>query len=303
MHFGAFTISTMTDNYKKKIDYQFVPGPINLMWALDNDCWKAICILIDKENYWKSRSKVFNGYFTLSVEELAEHLRMSNKKDARLTLEALYRADIIDIKAESGKRLGAKIKINWDKITSEDIDWVEKLPRDAKITYCGDTDCAETSTNCTPTLEIEQNRTDIEKNIDTDTEIDTEPTAEETCTPEGDTDLPEWATPVVPKASLPSISVEEPRYSYSTSTDNLTEKQRLLDECLKSFWEIYKEKVDIQLLNDNPQQFLKNNEVKICALHQQILFNAHRDITNQGIVMYLKDYVERQELYQEHEKT
>ena len=77
----------MTDNYKKKIDYQFVPGPINLMWALDNDCWKAICILIDKENYWKSRSKVFNGYFTMSVEELAEHLRLKNKKDARFRVK------------------------------------------------------------------------------------------------------------------------------------------------------------------------------------------------------------------------
>lgn len=184
--FRGLSIFTMTDNYKKKIDYQFVPGPINLMWALDNDCWKAICILIDKENYWKSRSKVFNGYFTLSVEELAEHLRLKNKKDARLTLEALYRAGIIDVKAENGKRLGAKIKINWDKITNEEIDWVEKLPRDAKITYCEDADCAETSTNCTPTLEIEKNRTDIEKETDTDTEIDTnieidtEPTAEET---------------------------------------------------------------------------------------------------------------------------
>lgn len=178
----------MTDNYKKKIDYQFVPGPINLMWALDNDCWKAICILIDKENYWKSRSKVFNGYFTLSVEELAEHLRLKNKKDARLTLEAMYRAGIIDVKAESGKRLGAKIKINWDKITSEDIDWVEKLPRDAKITYCEDANYAETSTNCTPTLEIEKNRTDIEKDIDT--ERDTEPTAEETSTLPGRIETP-----------------------------------------------------------------------------------------------------------------
>lgn len=166
-----------------------------------------------------------------------------------------------------------------------------------------DADCAETSINCTPILEIEKNRTDIEKNIDTDTEIDTEPTAEETSIPEGDTDLPEWATPVVPKASLPSISVEEPRYSYSTSTDNLTEKQLLLEECLYDFLESWKEKIDRQLLKDNPQYFLENNEIKICALHQQILFKAHRDITNQGIVMYLKDYVERQELYQEHENT
>ena len=149
----------MTD-YKKKIDYQFVPGPINLMWALDNDCWKAICILIDKENYWKSRNKVFNGYFTMSIEELGEHLRMKNKKDVRLTLEAMYRAGIIDVKAENGKRLGAKIKINWEVINGEEIEWVEKLPRNAEITYCGDTNCTETSTNCTPTLEKEQNRTD-----------------------------------------------------------------------------------------------------------------------------------------------
>lgn len=178
----------MTDNYKKKIDYQFVPGPINLMWALDNDCWKAICILIDKENYWKSRSKVFNGYFTMSIEELAEHLRLKNKKDARLTLEAMYRAGIIDVNAENGKRLGAKIKINWDIITNEEIDWVEKLPRDAKITYCEDANCAETSTNCTPTLEIEQNRTDTD--IEKDIEKETKPTAEETSTLPGRIETP-----------------------------------------------------------------------------------------------------------------
>ena len=139
------------------------------MWALDSDCWKAICILIDKENYWKSRSKVFNGYFTLSVEELAEHLRLKNKKDARLTLEALYRAGLIDVKAESGKRMGAKIKINWEVINGEDIDWVEKLPRDAKITYCEDTKRLAESTNCTPTLEKE-----IEIEKDTDIELDKE---------------------------------------------------------------------------------------------------------------------------------
>lgn len=209
----------MTDNYKKKIDYQFVPGPINLMWALDNDCWKAICILIDKENYWKSRSKVFNGYFTLSVEELAEHLRLKNKKDARLTLEAMYRAGIIDVKAENGKRLGAKIKINWDKITSEDIDWVEKLPRDAKITYCEDANCAETSTNCTPTLEIEKNRTDIEKNKDTDIEIDTEPTAEETSTLPGRIETPaEYSTSTL-ETYLKDFITNKPYLNYNLSFD------------------------------------------------------------------------------------
>lgn len=222
----------MTD-YKKKIDYQFVPGPINLMWALDNDCWKAICILIDKENYWKSRSKVFNGYFTMSIEELAEHLRLKNKKDARLTLEAMYRAGIIDVKAENGKRLGAKIKINWDKITSEEIDWVEKLPRDAKITYCEDTDCAETSTNCTPTLEIEKNRTDIEKNIeiDTDTEIDTEPTAEETSTLPGRKETPAENTSSTFGDYLQGFLDRYPyiNYSYYPEVFNTTYYQELTE--------------------------------------------------------------------------
>lgn len=216
-------------DYKKKIDYQFVPGPINLLWALDNDCWKAICILIDKENYWKSRSKVFNGYFTLSVEELAEHLRLKNKKDARLTLEAMYRAGIIDVKAESGKRLGAKIKINWDKITSEEIDWVEKLPRDAKITYCEDTDCAETSTNCTPTLEIEKNRTDIEKDIDI--EIDTEPTAEETSTLPGRIETPAENTSSTFGDYLQGFLDRYPyiNYSYYPEVFNTTYYQELTE--------------------------------------------------------------------------
>lgn len=219
----------MTDNYKKKIDYQFVPGPINLMLALDNDCWKAICILIDKENYWKSRSKVFNGYFTLSVEELAEHLRLKNKKDARLTLEAMYRAGIIDVKAESGKRQGAKVKINWDKNTNEEIDWVEKLPRNAQITYCGDTDCTETSTNCTPTLEKEQNRTDIEKN--TDTEIDTEPTAEETSTLPGRTETPAENTSSTFGDYLQGFLDRYPyiNYSYYPEVFNTTYYQELTE--------------------------------------------------------------------------
>ena len=133
--------------------------------------------------------------------------------------------------------------------------------------------------------------------------IEEDPSGIETSIPEGGIELPEVATPVVPKASLPSISVEEPRNTYSTSTDNLTEKQRLLDECLNYFLESWKEKIDIQLLKDNPQQFLENNEIKIGALSQSILFNAHRNISKQGIVLYLKDYVERQEFYQEHEKT
>ena len=47
----------------------------------------------------------------------------------------------------------------------------------------------------------------------------------------------------------------------------------------------------------------ENNEIQIGALSQVILCKVNRNISKQGIVLYLKDYVERQEFYQEHEKT
>lgn len=174
----------MTEKDRKKIDYQFVPVPTSLLFALDPDCLMAIALMIDKESYWMSRNKVFNGYFTLSVQELAEYLRFQNKQDARLTLEALYRAGLIDVKAESGKRLGAKIKLNWDKIKSEDIDYVEKLPRGTKITYCPDTESTTRGTtgdtDCTPTLEIDQRENRLEEEIEKEIDTEEEPSAIET---------------------------------------------------------------------------------------------------------------------------
>ena len=165
----------MNEKEAKRIDYQFVPVPTELVFALDPCCLKAMAVMIDRESYWKSRNKVFNGYFTLSVEELAEYLCLENRKDARLTLEALYRAGLIDVKAEAGKRIGAKVKINWEVIENGDLDSVEKLPRSESITYCIDKNCSTTGTTsntfCTATLEIEQDK-EIEKEIDKEQEVE-----------------------------------------------------------------------------------------------------------------------------------
>ena len=91
--------------------------------------------------------------------ELAEYLCLENRKDARLTLEALYRAGLIDIKVEVGKRFGAKIKLNWNEMKKERLEAIEKLPRTEKITYCTDGEGTTTGTtegtNCTATLEQE----------------------------------------------------------------------------------------------------------------------------------------------------
>ena len=107
--------------------------------------------------------------------ELAEYLCLENRKDARLTLEALYRAGLIDIKVEVGKRFGAKIKLNWNEMKKERLEAIEKLPRTEKITYCTDGEGTTTGTtegtNCTATLEQE---IEIEKEIDIEQEIEKE---------------------------------------------------------------------------------------------------------------------------------
>ena len=92
-------------------------------------------------------------------------------------------------------------------------------------------------------------------------------------------------------------------FSPDSITDSRTEKQKLLDECLNSFLEDNKEKIDIQLLKNNPQQFYDYNEFKIVALSKQILSKTQRNISKKGIVMYLKDYVEEHGLPPAHEKT
>ena len=101
--------------------------------------------------------------------ELAEYLCLENRKDARLTLEALYRAGLIDIKVEVGKRFGAKIKLNWNEMKKERLEAIEKLPRTEKITYCTDGEGTTTGTtegtNCTATLEQEI-EIEIEKEIE-----------------------------------------------------------------------------------------------------------------------------------------
>ena len=172
---------------EKKIDYQFVKAPIDLLLSLDPYCFMAICLMIYKESYWKNQHKTFNGYFTLSVDEFAEYLHTKNKKDARMTLEALYRAGLIDIKAQDGIRIAAKVKLNWDKIVNWDLEYVERLPRTEHTTYSTllereqkGTELGTTrSTTCTPTLELEQDlELDIEKELEKEQEV--EPTATRT---------------------------------------------------------------------------------------------------------------------------
>lgn len=183
----------MTEKDVKKTDYQFVAAPTDLLLSLDPYCFTAICLMIYKESYWKSQNRTFNGYFTLSVDEFAAYLHIKNKKDARLTLEALYRAGLIDIKAQDGIRLAAKVKLNWDRIKDWDLSLVERLPRTEHTSYSTTPEREQKGaelgtgvgtawgTSCTPTLELEQElELDIEQEKDKERELKQEPSAIET---------------------------------------------------------------------------------------------------------------------------
>ena len=167
---------------RKDLNYSFTPVPTTFMYLMDSDCYKAMALLMHYESYWKSNGKLVNGFFTKSIGEIKDCLLMANEKDARLTIEALFRSKLIDVYATDGRRSPLRIRLNWDKIMElanksiKEIQEFEtpivKLKRNENLTYCqqkvedmnGIDD--NLSTNCTPTLYRLENTEIIEKEKD-----------------------------------------------------------------------------------------------------------------------------------------
>lgn len=167
---------------RKDLNYSFTPVPTTFMYLMDSDCYKAMALLMHYESYWKSNGKLVNGFFTKSIGEIKDCLLMANEKDARLTIEALFRSKLIDVYATDGRRSPLRIKLNWDKIMElanksiKEIQEFEtpivKLKRNENLTYCqqkvedmnGIDD--NLSTKCTPTIDNLDNIDIIEKEKD-----------------------------------------------------------------------------------------------------------------------------------------
>lgn len=165
-------------NYKD-LNYSFTPVPTTFLYLMDSDCYKAMSLLMQEESYWKTKERLSHGYFYKSMEEIKNVLSMKNEKDARLTIEALYRRQLIDVLATDGKRQPLKIKLNWSKINEyatmsiTDILKFEtpiaKLKRDETLTYCQhlvevtDENEAHLDTICTPTINNIENKENIDK--------------------------------------------------------------------------------------------------------------------------------------------
>ena len=286
--------------------------------------------LIDLHNLYANK----DGWFFRSNKDLQDDTDLSQNL-VKVVLDTLYRAGIINVSCVGqGKgHTSNRIHINFESFIKYEAYSFNDIRNNPDLhihtisytdhhtpAYCERLDESEgegmsetTSESIGEKMTTIIDTTNTPDTINTSYSIDNilntmiieeeSPSGIETNIPKGNRDFPEPATPVVPKASLPSISNEEPSYSSSSSTGMSTEKQILLEECLNSFIKSYGYTIDIQLLQDNQDQFLEKYYVKISALSQQILFKVHRELPKTSIVMYLKDYVEKHGITQDHEKT
>ena len=172
-------------NDEKKIPYQFTANPLNLMYILDSDCLKMLNLLIQEESYWRSQGQLVDGYFFKSINELKEDMFMSNDKDVRLTIEALFINGLIDVIPQGNVHKASKFKLNMEKIMDYDSMTITdvkkfaqricKLPRKSTCTYMNRNDLAtkqsgkvdtKCSTDCPPDCTPKLYKSDSLNNLD-----------------------------------------------------------------------------------------------------------------------------------------
>jgi len=183
--------NTKQNEVRNSIPFKYVPTPTNLLFFLDSDCLKMLILLMQEESYWRSKGQLVDGYFFKSLEDLKKHMLKSNDQDVRLTLDALYINELIDIIPQGEQHKASKIKINLerinevDKMTITDVEKflpkVLKLKRGSKCSYLdkkgANSITPETtilSTNCTPKLyniDKSNNIDKIDNNIIVDNNI------------------------------------------------------------------------------------------------------------------------------------
>lgn len=106
-------------------DYTYTRLPTKLIFKLDGNLLKAMCLLIQQENYWKQQGKLSDGgFFYKSMREIADVFRIKNLQDARLIIKSLLQEGLLLSKPSKGGTKANDYKINWDyiyMIEKEDI--------------------------------------------------------------------------------------------------------------------------------------------------------------------------------------
>lgn len=116
-----------------KMDYKYCKIPVNLMYLLDSDCYKAISLLIQQESYWKNKNQLKDGFFYKSVGELAKCFRAKNMQDVRLILQTLQENNLIEIKTSKGGRTSNHYRINWESINALSAKTIQETLNDEMI--------------------------------------------------------------------------------------------------------------------------------------------------------------------------
>ena len=119
----------------------FVKMPTNLIFILDNNCAKMLLLLIQKESYWEEKDKLdADGFFACRHEDMVFAMKMS-ERDIPNVIEALYRADLIDVKSNGftiGKRVSNRYKVKWDTIRQMEETYTiqDILEQDIEVKQC-----------------------------------------------------------------------------------------------------------------------------------------------------------------------
>lgn len=152
---------------ENKITYQFVPVPFKVIYACDALCTAVLITLLQKQKYWEEKKRLDdNGFFYLSNSEIEN--RIGYKRNVlNETIEALFRAQIIDVIPATSKKESNKYKINWetimkyDKLSFDELNnpsmRISKVVRGEVLTYTRCNLHIENSTNCTTTIELINN--------------------------------------------------------------------------------------------------------------------------------------------------
>lgn len=152
---------------ENKITYQFVPVPFKVIYACDALCTAVLITLLQKQKYWEEKKRLDdNGFFYLSNSEIEN--RIGYKRNVlNETIEALFRAQIIDVIPATSRKESNKYKINWetimkyDKLSFDELNSptvrISKVVRGEVLTYTRCNLHIDNSTNCTTTIELINN--------------------------------------------------------------------------------------------------------------------------------------------------
>lgn len=133
-----------------KLNYQFVAVPTILIEMCDVYTFKLFTLLLNKHNYFNSINKLDDeGYFYLSNDDIAKLMHIDNKEICRIN-EALYQANLLDIKCcgfAKGQRKTNKYKINFNTIEALAQDnngaYIQKCKRGTKCSYINNVSVAD----------------------------------------------------------------------------------------------------------------------------------------------------------------